>query len=133
MANSYVYKCASCKGRMVKFGSTRKGSPRFRCVVCKKTKAYDISGPQTIFFNMHHVEKLRPALKMLLAGFGLREIGRACGINKRTAGELRRRLEVLPSCVCGQMIGHRGWCSWRYKRSPVRQNFMKSWNRIPSL
>jgi hypothetical protein len=59
---------------------------------------------------------------LLLSGKSLREVERESGAAKRTIQLIRQRIaHLIPPCPCGQFAGHRGWCSFRYQQSLLRQ------------
>jgi hypothetical protein len=62
----------------------------------------------------------------LRMGLSHRAISAQIGINRKTV----QRYEKLNGpfvCPCGRQRTHRGWCSERIKRSPVRAAFLKQW------
>ena len=63
--------------------------------------------------------------RLLADGFGVREIASIVGASKITVNRYRKIIvcngAVRLICPCGAAAGHRGWCSWRYQRSPARQ------------
>lgn len=63
-------------------------------------------------------------------GYSVREIARAFGLSKSVVHTISSEFLYEPDskCKCGEPIGHRGWCSWRFKRSEKRQAFMDRWH-----
>lgn len=64
-----------------------------------------------------------------LGGMGVREAARTVGCAKATARRYRKELAASGAldgvtCACGKKPGHRGWCSYRFARSPERQRVM---------
>lgn len=82
--------------------------------------------------------KLAEIDRLLRQGLGNREIHRACGAHTTTIARRRAYLvatNVLDQlkCPCGQPVGHRGWCSHRFERSPKRQAVMlRLWGARPA-
>lgn len=83
-------------------------------------------------YNWHKHAK---ALLVLFSGGSAREAMRESGLAQRTAFLLAKRVrKIYPHivCGCGQPPGHRGWCSYRVKRSPKRTEFLKRFGRRSS-
>jgi len=75
-------------------------------------------------------EKLREIQMAYWDGKSLRETAREYRVAKKTVQDIFRaeRKESLGfrvPCICGQTCGHKGWCSYRFARSPKRQAVMK--------
>lgn len=70
-------------------------------------------------------DRLERAGALLAKGASLRQVSSATGMAKGTVAKLRKVLMLAaginPRCPCGQLAGHRGWCSHRYANSPARQ------------
>jgi hypothetical protein len=66
-------------------------------------------------------EIFKEAVDMYRRGDSIRDVSRAFAISKATAMRIRRICGAKATCQCGQQAGHRGWCWFRYERSPVRQ------------
>jgi hypothetical protein len=67
-------------------------------------------------------------------GFSLRLAAYEAGVAFNTVRRyfcVFRELHGLVLCECGQISGHRGWCSHRFSKSLRRQEFIKSWIRRP--
>lgn len=60
---------------------------------------------------------------LFVAGYSIREVCRRTGRARNTVQ--RYRPESVTLCVCGKSSKHRGWCAWRYARSPRRQAVMR--------
>lgn len=84
--------------------------------------------------------KVREIFLAILDGKGIRETARDMAVSSNTvlryADTLRwltrhgyDEFSIPESCLCGQMWGHRGWCSYRYAKSVRRQKFMKEWHQ----
>src|SRR5580692_5371154 len=76
-------------------------------------------------------QKIDDIKRLLRQGFGTRHVAFAVGCNKNTVAGYRRKMLTCRNnlkCPCGQPIGHVAWCSWRYKNSPRRQEFIKQWH-----
>lgn len=72
------------------------------------------------------VETLR---RLFEEGYSTRAAARVAGVSKLTAWLYLRNMPDL-NCPCGRpMAGHRGWCSFRFSRSPARQKFMRQWHK----
>lgn len=85
----------------------------------------------------NHISPLERAraVDLFLGGESVRGVMAKVKIANETARRIQRRIlaaiaagEISVSCPCGGPLGHRGWCSWRYKRSPGRQAFMREWH-----
>lgn len=61
----------------------------------------------------------------LSAGYPIRASARLANCAVTTA---RRYVgDEARHCTCGKEAGHKGWCSWRFLQSPVRQEYMRQW------
>lgn len=85
-----------------------------------------------IFYNPIKIIKIDA---MLEHGKSLREIAMATGTSKITVGKRRlwliRNNNAVFTCQCGQMAGHRGWCSERFANSQRRKEFISKWHNNP--
>lgn len=115
--------CRFCGGTTKRFGRTETGYQRYRCRSCSRVMS-DSPRPQR-GGNRLKAEKEAKLRELLAAGWSIRSAAAAAGVSKRTA-ELRAR-EIQATCPCGQPARHRGWCSWRFQRSPRRQEFLERW------
>ena len=80
--------------------------------------------------------KLENIRNSLLSGNGIRKTARILGVSKCTVGKCLKLLlasrrdagagDIM--CRCGQASTHQGWCWYRFKESPKRQQFMKRWH-----
>jgi len=85
-------------------------------------------------------DKYEAVLENLQDGYSIREVARAVHVAVGTV--LRARASLLETiadlekydpcdegwglkCPCGREGGHRGWCSWRLKRSPARRAVLR--------
>ena len=87
---------------------------------------------EDIFIGMHNKEKIDKAISLFKSGEGIRSTARIAGMSKITASKIFHKINNLIElrCKCGQSIkNHRGWCSYRFKQSKKRQDFIKSWNK----
>lgn len=73
---------------------------------------------------------------LVLLGYGTRTIAAATGVSKNTVKKIRDYIRVhdnighnILSCECGKERDHKGWCSWRFKRSIARQEYCKKFNK----
>lgn len=78
--------------------------------------------------------RFEKTLYLIGEGETVRSIAKKAGISRGTAAKMKREfLEEAASpefnlpvlCQCGKQSDHRGWCSWRYAKSPARQATMK--------
>lgn len=68
--------------------------------------------------------KLTNIILALMAGNGIRSVSRLVGCHKTTAAKVRRQMVAQRGeihCPCGQPCTHRGWCHFRFVKSPRRQ------------
>ena len=71
--------------------------------------------------------KIDQVKTMFSDGFGIRSIMTEAGVARGTAARYRKLLledKGIVLCACGRRIGHKGWCSVRVERSPLRQEFL---------
>lgn len=77
--------------------------------------------------------KLREIAVFILRGEGDRETARLARCSKDTVRKLRRVLVAIAGreflCPCGSPGNHRGWCSYRFAKSEVRQQWMEQWQQ----
>lgn len=122
--------CLQCRGPLVRCGLLPDGGQRLLCKPCGVRIQASYSHSR-IYKNK--VGKYRLAAYLLGMGRSIREVESLVGISKKTVNDIRksimRNADVL--CGCGQEIGHKGWCSFRYDRSPARQAFMSRMGRPP--
>ncbi len=85
-----------------------------------------LGGIQT-YLSDETAEGLREGLAR---GMSIRPLARKLGISKATVSKFAR---VLPRglCGCGSEGGHRGWCWWRFRRSPLRQAVIRRLHGVP--
>jgi len=123
-----VASCLKCKGPMVRCGIQSDGIQRIICTSCNVRLQVAYSRVTARKSN-----KYRLAAYLLGAGKSVREVETMTGVPKKTVSDIRkdvmRNSDVF--CGCGQEAGHKGWCSFRYDRSPARQAFMTRWGRPP--
>jgi hypothetical protein len=75
------------------------------------------------------------AAELLILGYSIREVAKAASSTKNTVTKLRDRMKLLgmipKNCVCGENLGHRGWCRWRLERSTRRRAFLQTkWKKL---
>lgn len=69
---------------------------------------------------------------LLRKGYSIRDVCKKTGAAKHTVNSRRKLLMSkyeIPDCKCGDVAGHIGWCSYRFKKSKKRQEFMRSWSK----
>jgi len=75
--------------------------------------------------------------KSLLGGNSIRHTAKLIGASKNTVKKFFHIFSAILQtsgkgellCKCGKpIIDHKGWCVYRYKKSPKRQAFMKRWH-----
>jgi len=69
----------------------------------------------------------KKAMVLLSLGFSARETAKILKMSKGTICGLRRDLLKVQDikCGCGGAPGHRGWCWWRFAKSPARVLLIK--------
>ena len=69
--------------------------------------------------------RLEKATALIKEGKSNREICRLTGMSTNTVAKLRKILEAENGgpflCVCGKLVTHKGWCPYRFAKSPKRQ------------
>lgn len=82
--------------------------------------------------SQSRIDEVMAAIK---AGMSLRAIVREAGVAKGTVARYMRIAseagDAPKLCGCGGPAGHKGWCKWRYDRSPARQAYhagRRVWN-----
>lgn len=69
-----------------------------------------------------------------LAGLSIRVAACRLGFSKCTVNRYYKKFVDIgkqrPLCMCGKPSAHRSWCSWRFRHSPARIQFMKRWKGI---
>ena len=141
--------------RWVKNGHHRDGRQRDRCKICGKTRLPLSSRDSSEFNSYLDNERFWKLNDCWWDGLSIREAARICEVAKNTAAKImggfaEGESEILAAaaadgcphprtitdssgnlwiaCACGQIRGHRGWCSVRYKASAARQQFMERWH-----
>lgn len=62
---------------------------------------------------------------LLTPGYSVRMIMAEACVAKQTISTIRKQLlSEIPACPCGEPQDHKGWCAWRFQRSPKRQAFI---------
>ncbi len=76
---------------------------------------------------------LQKIIELIRGGLPNREVSRQTGAATTTVARARYELEKKERCSflckCGGRATHRGWCSYRFERSPARQEFIKMFGR----
>jgi len=72
--------------------------------------------------------KLSLAVELFKMGWSIRRVCAVTELSKTTANKIQRRMPKI-LCVCGKPVTHRGWCSYRYAQSELRQEFMRKWHK----
>lgn len=81
------------------------------------------------FGNNHLPSEKAQMVNALLQtpGYSVRRISAELRVAKHTVTRYRRFIETRPPCPCGNPAGdHKGWCRWRFERSPSRQAWIKT-------
>lgn len=89
--------------------------------------------------NLLCPDKVSRIFDCYCAGLSIRRTADVVGASRQTvqvyrqlyAQQLADEGRPQPNCQCGRVVGHRGWCTWRYQQSEKRQAFLKGWNRRP--
>lgn len=98
-----------------KHGRHRDGRQRLRCRVCKATIL--------IGEGKRSTNKAAIISALLIPGATIRSVSSLLGVSKITVLKWSKTISRTP-CPCGQKAGHRGWCRWRFLKSPDRQEVM---------
>jgi transposase-like protein len=72
--------CPNCGETAAKFGKTRDGQRRYRCLECRKT----YSEPKPLAAKKTPIDKAAFALNLLLEGMSIRATSRMAGLDKNT-------------------------------------------------
>lgn len=75
--------------------------------------------------------KLRQAISLILEGSTQRDVQRLTGMHSVTTKKILDALKNAGhkiNCRCGDPLGHKGWCSYRYNKSKKRQQTMQRLN-----
>jgi hypothetical protein len=69
------------------------------------------------------------AYELLKCGqYSARQVAKTCEMSINTVCKLLKR-DLTLKCVCGKLLReHRGWCKYRVSNSPLRQEFLKTFN-----
>jgi transposase-like protein len=126
--------CVQCRKWTKAHGVTRDTVQRWMCNWCsgsflgsRESKSVSVGAyPDTV----RKISELDQSIPLFRAGRSIREVMRIVGISNATANKFRRLAlrDFDARCGCGQEAGHRGWCSYRYRQHPKRQEFMKRWH-----
>jgi transposase-like protein/IS1 family transposase len=88
--------CPKCGEKSQKFGKTRDGQQRYRCLECRKT----FSDPKPLAAKKTPLNKAAFALQLLLEGMSIRATSRMTGLDKNTI----LRLVVQAGRQCFQFL-----------------------------
>jgi len=109
----------------------------FRCYTRKPWSTYfgpkwehaKVELKRGLYFKAGQLERVG---RLLVHGFGNREIARRTGAHTATVARARHVFQVEIGitffCPCGDPATHRGWCRFRFRRSRPRQAFMRRWH-----
>lgn len=111
-----LMKCKICRNLAIKSGRTASVNQRFKCRCCSRTFV-DSAMPNYIpDWKRELIRGLR------YSGLSVRQIASIAGAARNTVDRYIGDISV--NCECGDKVTHHGWCSYRYKQSARRQQFL---------
>lgn len=121
--------CVQCREKMKRCGFDRNGGQRWKCGTCNITYGLPQFHKDKLSKPAYKPERLESARILFLQGYSIRQVMREVGLSKQTAHQYRKRSVTDDiRCQCGASVLHRGWCWWRYKQSPKRQEVVRKWH-----